>query len=224
MSTVLIVVALVVVFVAVVVAVLYARPGTSKGLRRRFGPEYDREVARHDGDAKAAEQALNERLRRHGSLRQRPLPPEAREQYVARWAGLQERFVDAPRQAVADADRLLAALAGDRGYPAGEEQYEERIAALSVHHPQYVAGARRAHRAALADGAAGPADAAGAAGAAGNVGTTEELRGALVDARALFEALVKAGPEDTGRRGARTRQGHGPRALGPRRGAKGSEA
>lgn len=207
MSTVLIVVALVVVFVAVVAAVLYVRPGTSKGLRRRFGPEYDREVARHDGDTKAAEQALNERLKRHGSLRQRPLPAEARAQYVARWAGLQERFVDAPRQTVADADLLLAALAGDRGYPAGGERYEERVAALSVHHPRHVGGVRRAHRAALTDD-----------------GSTEELREALVEARALFEALVKAGPEDTGRRAARIRHGNGPRALGSRRPAKGSEA
>ncbi|MFF8829244.1 hypothetical protein [Streptomyces sp. NPDC015131] len=187
MSTVLIVVALVVVFAAVVAAVLYAGPGKGagrrgRGLKRRFGPEYERTVARHDGDTKAAERELAERVRLHGDLRARPLSREAREQYVALWAGLQEQFVDAPRQAVTEADRLLARLAEDRGFPAAAA-YEEQVTALSVHHASYVDGYRRVHRAARLEGGDPHAG-------------TEELRSAMVEARRLFEELVTERAED----------------------------
>ncbi|WP_336318222.1 hypothetical protein [Streptomyces lavendofoliae] len=206
MSTVLIVVALVVVFVAVVAAVLYAGPGRGggrrgRGLKRRFGPEYERTVARHDGDTKAAERELAERVRIHGDLRPRPLSREARERYVALWAGLQEQFVDAPRQAVSEADRLLARLAEDRGFPAASA-YEEQVAALSVHHADHVDGYRRVHRSAHTDGR-DP-----------HMGT-EELRAAMVDARRLFEELVTEHSEDHARHAPRRREGRGHRADAP---------
>ncbi|MFF3753749.1 hypothetical protein ACFYYH_25320 [Streptomyces sp. NPDC002018] len=186
MSTVLIVIALAVVFVIVVAAVLYIGPGRASGrsgLKRRFGPEYDRVLARHDGDSKAAERELTERVGRHGELRPEPLPAEQREQYVAMWAGLQERFVDTPREAVVEADRLLARLAAERGYPGGPEhegRSDEHFEALSVHHPYQVDGYRRMHRVASADGG----------------GTsTEELREALVGARELFDRLILGHPD-----------------------------
>ncbi|MDN3297871.1 hypothetical protein QWM81_28300 [Streptomyces ficellus] len=201
MSTVLIVVALLVVFVAVVAAVLYIGPGRSggrrgRGLKRRFGPEYERTVARHDGDVKAAERELAERVERHGALRTRPLSREAREQYVALWTGLQEQFVDAPLPAVAEADRLLGRLAQDRGFPEASA-YEEQIAALSVHHGHYVDGYRHVHRAARAD--------------AHHESDTEELREAMVEARRLFEALVAEHPEDHARHAPRQAAGRGHR-------------
>ncbi|MER7111511.1 hypothetical protein [Streptomyces sp. NPDC000229] len=206
MSTVLIVVALVVVFAAVVAAVLYAGPGKAagrrgRGLKRRFGPEYERTVARHDGDTKAAERELAERVERHGDLRPRPLSREAREQYVALWTGLQEQFVDAPRQAVAEADRLLARLAEDRGFPAAAA-YEEQVAALSVHHAHHVDGYRRVHRTARADAHST------------HIGT-EELRAAMVDARRLFEELVTEHPEDHARHAPRRQAGRSHRLHAP---------
>ncbi|GAA2476062.1 hypothetical protein [Streptomyces gobitricini] len=206
MSTVLIVVALVVVFAAVVAAVLYAGPGRGagrrgRGLKRRFGPEYERTVARHDGDTKAAERELAERVRLHGDLRPRPLSPEAREQYVALWAGLQEQFVDAPRQAVSEADRLLGKLAEDRGFPAASA-YEEQVAALSVHHADHVDGYRRVHRTAHMDGRDQTAG-------------TEELRAAMVDARRLFEELVTEHAEDHARHAPRRRADRGNRLHAP---------
>ncbi|OKK08134.1 hypothetical protein AMK26_03665 [Streptomyces sp. CB03234] len=209
MSTVLIVVALVVVFAAVVAAVLYVGPGKAggrrgRGLKRRFGPEYERTVALHDGDTKAAERELAERVTRHGDLRPRPLSREAREQYVALWAGLQEQFVDAPRQAVAEADRLLARLAEDRGFPAASA-YEEQVAALSVHHAHHVDGYRRVHRTARADAGTGTGTGAG----------TEELRAAMIDARRLFEALVTAQPEDHARHAPRRPAARGHRVHAP---------
>ncbi|MES5821440.1 hypothetical protein [Streptomyces sp. RG80] len=187
MSTGLIIALIVIVAAVLVVAAVLARrargPQRGRSLKRRFGPEYDRAVARHDGDPQAAERELAERVERHGSLRERSLEPAQREQYEARWTAAQERFVDSPREAVAEADRLLADLAGAKGFPDGG-QYEEQLAALSVHHADHVHGYRRVHRAAHLRG-----DESQDGARSG----TEELREAMVEARALFEDLVGEG-------------------------------
>ncbi|MFD5338837.1 hypothetical protein [Streptomyces hawaiiensis] len=192
----LIVIAAVVVIIAAVMTLRARGPRRGPSLKRRFGPEYDRAVARHDGDAKAAERELTERVQRHGDLRERSLEPAQREQYEARWTAAQERFVDSPREAVAEADRLLSELAGARGFPDGG-QYEEQLAALSVHHAHHVDGYRRVHRAAhlraedARDGGQG----------------TEDMREAMVAARALFEELVKPARHNGGHTGARHEEG-----------------
>ncbi|MDJ0462892.1 hypothetical protein [Streptomyces sp. H27-C3] len=183
MSTVWII-ALIAVVVLVVAAVVIvgrgkAGAGGGRGLKRRFGPEYDRVVARHDGDTKAADRELGERVKRHGSLELRPLTAETREQYVAHWAGAQEQFVDSPQRAVAEADKLLARLAADRGFPDGT-QYDEQFSALSVHHAAQVNGYRKVHRAAHGEN------------------STEQMREAMIEARELFEVLVTAKPADSG--------------------------
>ncbi|WP_330291402.1 hypothetical protein [Streptomyces sp. NBC_00576] len=178
MSTgVLIVLIVIVVVAAVVIGALAlnrraAGPHGPRNLKRRFGPEYERVVSRHDGDTKAADQELTERVQRHGDLRERPLEPAEREQFAARWAAAQEHFVESPQQAVADADLLLAELAGARGFPDGG-QYEEQFAALSVHHAHHVHGYRRVHHAAHEERA-----------------DTEEMRTAMIEARAFFDELV----------------------------------
>lgn len=180
-----VIILLIVVAVALVAAVV-ARSvaargaGGGRGLKRRFGPEYDRAVARHDGDTKAAEHELEERVKRHGSLREQPLESSARERYMVRWTAVQEQFVDSPRDAVVEADRLIAEVAGARGFPDGS-RHDEQLDALSVHHAHHVHGYRRVHRAAHA-----PTNGSGAGPAAG----TEELREALVEARALFQDLT----------------------------------
>jgi hypothetical protein len=176
-----------VVVIAAVLLMLRRRRGATGGrdLKRRFGPEYERAVARHDGDTTAAERELAGRVERHGGLRERPLEAAERSEFEARWQAAQERFVDSPRQAVTEADLLLAELAGARGFPDGG-QYEEQLAALSVHHAAHVHGYRRVHRMARADGGAGQAE----------HGTTEEMREAMVEARALFEDLVSPNRRD----------------------------
>ena len=185
--------------------------GGGHGLKRRFGSEYGRAVADHDGDIKAAEQELGERVKEHGSLTELPLSPEVREHYVTQWAAVQEQFVESPQNAVIEADALLARLARDRGFPDGE-RFDEQIAALSVHHSHHVQGYRGMHAAAR--------DQSG----------TEEMREAMVEARGLFEALVGEQPADPERRDASSRedrdassradQGHAPWPLA-RRHAKG---
>ncbi|MFF7328985.1 hypothetical protein [Streptomyces sp. NPDC008150] len=204
MSTGVIIALIVIVAAVVVVAVVLTRrkggPHGGQKLKRRFGPEYDRVLARHDGDTKATEQELAERVQRHGDLRERPLEPAQREQFEARWTAAQERFVDAPREAVAEADRLIGEVAAARGYPDGG-QYEEQLTALSVHHAHQVHGYRKVHEvggttatdagATTTDGTA-TADGTAAAG-------TEDLRAAMVEARDLFEKLVGPGGHEAGR-------------------------
>ncbi|WP_338932555.1 hypothetical protein WEB32_28895 [Streptomyces netropsis] len=205
-----VIIASIVVAVMAVAAALFIGRGRARGghgLKRRFGLEYDRAVARHDGNTEAAERELGERLQRHGSLKEQPMPPETRERYLVLWARIQERFVDAPREAAAEADALLARLAEDRGFPGGE-RFEEQLAALSVHHAGQVHGYRRVHMAVR--------------GKAG----TEETREALVEARDLFDELVARRPDDSERRRPHSPdqstgdRSHAPRALG-RRHAKG---
>ena len=175
-------VVVIVVIVIGLAVLLYTGRGRARGsggrvLKRQFGPEYDRAVALHDGDVLAAERELDERVKQHGSLQEQPLSPEARAHYVTRWAAVQEQFVASPQAAVTEADALLAGLARDRGFPDGE-QFEEQLAALSVHHADFVQGYRSMHTAAR--------DQSG----------TEEMREAMVEARSLFEALVLEQPAD----------------------------
>ncbi|MGW0787838.1 hypothetical protein ACWD04_06200 [Streptomyces sp. NPDC002911] len=179
MTTVVIIVAVVLV-AALALYLARGRRTGGRGLQRRFGPEYDRTVARHDGDTKAAEHELSERVRLHGTLSERPLRPEAREAYARRWAEVQERFIDSPKDAVVEADALLAQLARDRGFPDGES-FQEQTDALSVHHAEQVDGYRRVHTAVRGQGG------------------TEEMRKALIESRALFDVLLSDAPDDPAR-------------------------
>ncbi|MFJ1731749.1 hypothetical protein [Streptomyces sp. NPDC088254] len=186
----LIVIVAAVIAVAAVLAVRSRGPHGGRSLKHRFGPEYDRAVARHGGNVKAAERELGTLVERHGGLQERPLEPAERERFEARWTAAQERFVDSPREAVAEADRLVAEVAGARGFPDGA-QYDEQVAALSVHHPRHVNGYRHVHHVARfhTDGGARNGQAPG----------TEDLRSAMVEARALFDELVKEGRHGAGR-------------------------
>ena len=179
MTTVVIIAVVVLVAASAFLLVRGRRTG-GHGLRRRFGPEYERTVARHDGDTRAAEHELSERVKLHGSLSEQPLAPGARETYVRRWAEVQEKFIDSPRDAVVEADALLARLARDRGFPDGGG-FEEQTAALSVHHAEEVDGYRRVHTAVRGQGG------------------TEEMRKALVESRALFDVLLADAPDERAR-------------------------
>jgi hypothetical protein len=173
-----VVVALVVavlVVAAILAAVMLMRDIGGARLKRRFGPEYERTLAGHDGDGRATRQELAERMRRYGGIEPRPLGAQAAERYAARWSALQARFVDEPGAAVADADRLIGRLAAERGLPGAESP--GHFEALSVHHPHQVHGYRQAH--ALAEHAG-----------AGGRRATEDLRRALVASRGLFDALM----------------------------------
>ena len=181
------VVVAVLVVAAAVVALTVVRGGTGLGgvrLKHRFGPEYERALAHHDGDEKATRHELSQRVKRYGRLEIRPLAAEDAERFEARWAALKAQFVDSPTEAVAEADRLIGRLAERRGFP-GQESPEHNDA-LSVHHPHQLHGYRQAHALTGETGASGPR-------------ATEELRQALVAAREMFEALLGGPPAPTAR-------------------------
>ena len=175
MSTTAVTVLVIVVVLAVAGLLVLARmQARRRRLRERFGPEYERMVAEADSP-RAVEHELAAREKRHADLPIHVLPADARDRYAKEWLAVQEQFVDAPVEAVGEADRLVTALMGDRGYPT--EGYEQQLADLSVEHAQTLDHYRSAHD--LSDRAA--------AGTA----TTEDLRQAMVHYRSLFEDLLQ---------------------------------
>jgi hypothetical protein len=143
-------------------------------LRDRFGSEYERTLRRR-GDRGEAEAELAARERRREKLLIEPLSAASRERYALEWRAVQARFVDVPAEAVAEADRLVCEVMAERGYPIGD--FEERVADVSVDHPEAVENYRFAH-------------AIASASAEGNA-TTEDLRKAMRHYRALFEELLE---------------------------------
>jgi FtsZ-interacting cell division protein ZipA len=141
-------------------------------LQSRFGPEYERTV-REVGPIRA-EQALLDRAKRVEKLHIRELTADERERFVTEWRVLQSRFVDAPHQAVTEADRLVDRLMAARGYPVAD--FEQRSADISVDHPRVVDNYRAAREIAVRH-RRGEA-------------TTEDLRKAVLYYRSLFDDLL----------------------------------
>jgi hypothetical protein len=173
MSTVIIVVIVVVIVVVGLLVVGMRTVLRRRRLQQRFGPEYDRLVGESDSK-RQAETVLAGRERRVRDLEIRPLTDSARENYADRWTGIQEQFVDTPAEAVAASQVLVVAVMSERGYPA--EHHDQVLADLSVEH----AGTLDRYRAAekISEQAA--------SGAA----STEDLRLAMIDYRALFDDLL----------------------------------
>jgi hypothetical protein len=148
----------------------------SQRLRERFGAEYDRTI-REEGNFRKAEAALDARVRRVAKLHIRPLAGADAQRFDSEWRAVQTHFVDDPRGAVTEADRLVGEVMAARGYPVGE--FEQRVADISVDHPDVVINYRAAREIAVLH-AAGKAD-------------TEDLRQAMVHYRALFSDLLETG-------------------------------
>ncbi|TKG66963.1 hypothetical protein [Prauserella endophytica] len=176
-------VALAIVLVIVVVAFAVRRQLQRKHLRERFGPEYDREVE-HAPSKRRAERELAQREAEHEQLSIRPLSDEARVRYTESWNLIQQQFVDRPADAVVDADRLLAALMADRGYPTGD--HEQQAAALSVKHSRTIGHYRTAHDVVERHRT--------------GQSSTEDLREAMVHYRTVFDELLLPDPEHAGAR------------------------
>lgn len=177
------VIAVVVVAVIALVAVLAtsaARRKRTERLEGHFGPEYERTVD-EAGDQRAAEKELVARERRRQKLDIVALHPEARARYDDHWRTVQTGFVDNPSAAVGDADRLVTMVMRERGYPV--DDFDQRIADVSVDHPDVVEHYRAAHTLHLAQ-------------EQGDIGV-EAQREAFVHYRALFERLLETSNEDT---------------------------
>jgi len=172
----LIVIGVAAIVLMVVIAAIAARRSKrqrSERLRKRFGPEYDRVVAEH-GNPAAAEKALEEREKRWAKLIIRSLPAGDREHFAEAWRTVQAGFVDAPGESVTQADQLLERLMAQRGYPVGD--FELQATDLSVDHPHVVQNYRAARE--IAD-----RQRSGKA-------STEDLREAIIQYRALYEELL----------------------------------
>jgi FtsZ-interacting cell division protein ZipA len=176
-STILILVVAAVVIVAVAVAVwLYLQKQRTRRLRSRFGPEYNRTV-RTEGSNKQAERVLEEREKRIEQLEVKPLSDRERERFAQAWEQEQAHFVDQPREALNNADRLLTEVMKARGYPMGD--FDQRAADVSVDHPIVVENYRIAHNIAVRDRK--------------EPVSTETLREAMIHYRALFADLLHDG-------------------------------
>ncbi len=156
--------------------VLAVRANRTRKLRSAFGPEYDRTVD-EAGSRSEAEAELLDRQKRHQELELRPLDPEVRDDYLARWRSTQERFVDDPRGATTEADHLVLEVLRARGYPI--EDIDRRAADISVDYPDLVGNYRAAHDVAVRQAA--------------DEATTEDLRNAMRHYRDLFDELLETG-------------------------------
>src|SRR4051812_30571870 len=170
------IVLIVVVLVLVAVAAILAPRLRREQLQRQFGPEYERTVD-STGDRRTAERDLHQRTQERKELEIRPLDPGARTAYAQRWRAAQERFVDAPAQAVGDADALVEEVMRERGYPVGDFEQQARV--VSVDHADVVSEYHAAH---------------GISERTRRGETsTEQLREAMVHYRTLFAELLDDG-------------------------------
>lgn len=176
-----IVIAVVVVLALAGLLLLWSRHrARSRGLQERFGREYDATVESSD-KRRHAERELRAREAEHDALDLRPLSDGARERYSREWEHLQSRFVDHPRVAVAEADDLVTQVMRERGYPVDDFEAKSRL--VSVDHPDLVQHYRSGHDVAEK--------------ARNESASTEELRRAVIDFRALFDELLQDGMAPT---------------------------
>jgi hypothetical protein len=176
-TTLIVVVAVAVLAVlAVVWMVMQQRRRTH--LKDRFGPEYEQALRQHQ-DPRAAERELAERERRVARFEIKPLTRDDVVRFTEAWRTTQARFVDDPKGAVVDADRLVDEVMRTRGYPIAD--FEQRAADISVDHPRVVSNYRSA-RVIAGRNTRGETN-------------TEELRQALVHYRELFADLLEVREE-----------------------------
>lgn len=57
----------------------------------------------------------------------RPLPAESRDRYVEEWDEIETKFVDAPEQAVREAEALVMSVLRERGHPLTERDLPQEV-------------------------------------------------------------------------------------------------
>src|SRR5438105_7220273 len=174
MATWAIVVILAAIGAAAVAAWWFLNKRRSEHLHQRFGPEYDR-LIREEGGRRRAENELERREKRVKHFDIHPLEKQDRERFAQSWQADQARFVDDPKGAVLEADRLVTEVMKARGYPVGN--FEERVSDISVDHAHVAENYRAACDIAERQ-KRGEA-------------STEDLRKAMVYYRALFDDLLE---------------------------------
>jgi hypothetical protein len=89
------------------------------------------------------------------------LSPETRSRYMTAWDRIEKRFLEAPQEAVQEADSLVLAMLGERGHPLGHDRLPRRLREAR----RKLAEGQRRHR-------------------------IEDLRRALLDYRAVFGVMI----------------------------------
>lgn len=168
-----IVVVVAVVLVAAALALLLSKRRRTEALRERFGPEYERTLT-ETGKVSEAERILHEREKRVAAFSLRQITAEEAQRFSTSWKNVQARFVDEPRTAVLEADRLIGEVMRARGYPVDDPA--RQLEDLSVEHGRVIEH-YRAGRAIVVRHEQGSA-------------STEDLRQAMVHFRALFDELL----------------------------------
>jgi len=181
MSTVAIIIAVVVIVLVLLLIAGAVRRRKHAKLRDTFGPEYDRTVG--DAGKRKGAKDLAARKERHDELELTPLDPIVAQRYRDEWRLIQERFVDAPAEAVASAHALLQDALNARGYPTSDD--DERVAMLSVDHADVLDRYRQGMRTEQRWRDSGSTD-------------TEELRQAMQHFRSVFDRVLGNDASDTG--------------------------
>lgn len=173
-NTVTIVLAVLVAFIiGVLISVAFNRHQRSRRLQERFGPEYEHTLD-SIGDKRQAEHELESRIDHVKNLNIRPLSTEEVDHFTNEWRVTQAEFVDEPLFALQKADRIIREVMKAKGYPV--EDFEQRVADISVDYPELVTDYRGLHLIAVKE--------------EDEKVSTEEMRKAMVHGRALFERLV----------------------------------
>jgi hypothetical protein len=118
------------------------------------------------------EARLRHRAERHDGLLISELTSDAHERYAEQWQEVQGRFVDDPRQTLAEAAELVTRVLNERGYPV--DDYDDYSDHVSVDFP------------ALADGYA----MAQAVRIGIETATIDDQRQAIQNYRSLFDELL----------------------------------
>lgn len=147
-------------------------------LKERFGPEYERAVA--GGGTGGGEKKLAAIEAERDELDLRPLSRATRDRYLEEWRQAESRFVSDPRDAVRAAERLVVRALEERGYPDTADDDERLAMLVSADHPQVAERYRHGH--AMMDAVDGAE-------------STENLRKAMLDFRAVLEEVVQPSRE-----------------------------
>jgi hypothetical protein len=172
-QNIIIVAILVLVVLGVLLISVSSRRNQTKQHHNQLKSEYDLTVKTMGGE-KQAQAELNERQKRVDALEIHPLSVIDGERYSTEWAAIQSKFVDAPGQAVMDADRLTIEVLQARGYPVSD--FDQRAADISIKYPAVVTNYRAAREITVKNEQ--------------KLADTEELRQAFIHYRSLFEELL----------------------------------
>jgi hypothetical protein len=165
--------ALILLVVGGYLGIVFSRRQRTKRLQNKFGSEYER-VLNEVGDQKEGENELEARIEHVKSLDIRELTDEEKERFTREWRAAQAKFVDHPVLAMQEANDLLTEAMETKGYPV--DDFDQSAADLSVDFPDLVINYRGMRDIATKSEQAEV--------------NTEEIRQAMIHARALFEELV----------------------------------